>query len=448
MGTNIRIMKRILLLIALFYIASATAQPYRPSTGREPVRGEVIAHSTLDEALAAKRGASKYLTPLDDWKRNGAISTTEFTMPFAWANRQVLLHVASASADYEIVVNGKSAGYNANPNAPVDFNITKLAIEGKNTLEIRLAAPSPLAPLESWKKNPTPTFTLGHTYLLCQPTMRVRDVVVTTWPVEGEMKAEVGIVVRSSALNPKTSRIHYDLRTPSGETAASGHRDFTLDMRREDTLRFVTTIPELLQWSEELPTQYTLVLKTQYEGRYVEFMQLKLGFRTIEMHDGRMSVNGRPVTLRTKEVAPDITENEITRLKEQGYNTLKLRAGIVSDDLYDLCDMLGIYIIAQAPLDTRSSGRDIRVGGNPTNDPTWLGAYLERTSDSYHVAKRHPSVVAFSLAEQSANGINLYESYLNMKHMGDARPFLYRDSEGQWNSDKLTIDLTPPDDKL
>ena len=78
-------------------------------------------------------------------------------------------------------------------------------------------------------------------------------------------------------------------------------------------------------------------------------------------------------------------------------------------------------------------------GGNPSNAPEWQGAYVERTADSYHASKRHPSVIAFSLATQSSNGINLYESYLDMKKSGDSRPFIYPDAAGEWNSDKLDI---------
>lgn len=98
-----------------------------------------------------------------------------------------------------------------------------------------------------------------------------------------------------------------------------------------------------------------------------------------------------------------------------------------------------MYVIVQAPIDTRSSGESRRIGGNPSNDPEWLGAYVERTADSYHASKRHPSVIAFSLATQSANGINLYESYLDMKKSGDPRPFIYPDAAGEWNSDKLEM---------
>ena len=92
-------------------------------------------------------------------------------------------------------------------------------------------------------------------------------------------------------------------------------------------------------WSAELPTQYTLRLKTQHEGRYVEYLELRLGFRSVEMQDGRMSLNTRPVTLRVREVPAAITENEIAALREQGFNTLKLLPGPVPESLLNFCDV-------------------------------------------------------------------------------------------------------------
>lgn len=79
-------------------------------------------------------------------------------------------------------------------------------------------------------------------------------------------------------------------------------------------------------------------------------------------------------------------------------------------------------------------------GGNPTNDPRWKGAYIERTTDSYYSARRHCSVIAFSLAENSSNGTNLYDSYLTMKQLGDERPVIYPAAEGEWNTDLVVTE--------
>ena len=146
------------------------------------------------------------------------------------------------------------------------------------------------------------------------------------------------------------------------------------------------------------------------------------------------------MTLRVREVPATISENEIAELREQGYNTFKLLPGPVSEDFLNACDGQGICVIAQAPIDTQRSGDSRRVGGNPSNDPAWKEAYLERAWNSYHTTKRHPSVIAFSLATRSANGINLYETYLKMKRIDEPRPFIYPEAGGEWNSDRLLME--------
>lgn len=111
------------------------------------------------------------------------------------------------------------------------------------------------------------------------------------------------------------------------------------------------------------------------------------------------------------------------------------------ESLLNFCDVQGLYVIAQAPIDTRRSGESAPQGrGIRPTTPNGSRPYLERTENSYHTTKRHPSVVAFALATQSANGINLYESYLNMKRFGDSRPFIYPDAGGEWDSDKLALE--------
>ena len=433
-------MRSILSIITLFSCCTLAAQEYIPTYGRELPRGEVIAYPTAQEAAAASAGDTRYFTRLADWTQKDNVFSTEFTVPFAWANRQVFFHLGWASADYEVRVNGKTVAYDSDCSTPAEFNLTRHAQEGRNTLEIVVSAPSQVARLESWKSDPAPA--IGPAWVMSQPTLRVRDVLTKSWRSSEEndkVMAEIALVVKTESLNPRTSRIHYELLTPAGSNAAIGYKDVTLDMRREDTVRFLARIPDSMLWNPGRPTQYTLRVKTQHEGRYMEYIEVPLGFRTVEVQNGQLAVNGTPVTLRTREIPAQASADEIAALRGQGYNTLKLLPGSVSPTLYDTCDTLGMYVIVQAPIDTRSSGESRRIGGNPSNAPEWLGAYVERTADSYHASKRHPSVIAFSLATQSANGINLYESYLDMKKSGDPRPFIYPDAAGEWNSDKLKM---------
>lgn len=431
-------MRILLSIAAIFSLCALQAQSVATSHGRELPRSRMLVYPTQAEAAAADDSSDNgYSTRITEWLRSDETFITPFTVPFAWANRQVLLRIDRASADYDVCINGREVAYNSDGEAPAEFNITRYVNEGRNRLEIRLRTPSAMSALESWKQEGEPY--IGKCRIISQPTLRIRDVVTRTRRSDtaGEATAEIGIVLKSDALNPRTSRIHYELLTPSGERAASGAEDITLKMRGEDTLRFLARIPDNLLWSAELPTRYTLRLKTQHEGRFVEYLELPLGFRTLSVQQGRLVVNSKPVALKVREAAPSITEQELLALQDQGYNTLKLQPGAVPPELLDLCDRQGLYVIVQAPVDTSSSGDSRRKGGNPSNDPAWKAAFAERAEDSYHTTKLHPAVIAFALADRSANGICLYESYLNMKRFDEDRPFIYPAADGEWDSDKL-----------
>ena len=120
-------MRSILSIIALFSCCTLAAQEYIPTYGRELPRGEVIAYPTAQEAAAASAGDTRYFTRLADWTQKDNVFSTEFTVPFAWANRQVFFHLGWASADYEVRVNGKTVAYDSDCSTPAEFNLTRHA---------------------------------------------------------------------------------------------------------------------------------------------------------------------------------------------------------------------------------------------------------------------------------------------------------------------------------
>ncbi|MEG1644575.1 MAG: glycoside hydrolase family 2 TIM barrel-domain containing protein [Alistipes sp.] len=440
-------MRTITTLFALILFSVATAQDYSDPTfvavGRERPRSEITAYPTRESAVATT-GKSAYLQPLTWTQTNdtrGTRFTTTFTSPLAWANRQTLLRLASASHAYEVIVNDKVIGYTQNGNIPAEYNLTKASTEGINSLVIRLIDPSVGRILESFEHPATPT--LGRAEVLSQSTIRVRDLLLTTRPADQNYVAEMGVVVKTDALNPKSARIQCELRDAAGSLVLSDFRDISLAMRGEDTLRFIAHIPQPQLWNTETPTLYNLSIKTLIEGRAAEYFDFKVGFRSVSHQEGELWVNNQPVKLQVKKISPTLSTDDLIVLKQEGYNTLQLQPGVARDGFYDDCDLLGLYVIVQAPINTSGSGRSIRKGANPSNQPKWHNAYIDRTEGSYHTTKRHPAVVAFSLAQDSANGINLYNSYLNLKKLEAARPILYPAAAGEWNTDKLIFDSEP-----
>lgn len=441
-------MKRFLSIIALvFAVGALSAQEYDSpeyvSLGRELPRSKTLPYPTAEEAQALGSGAvdSKYLRPVTGWTRteepDATVLTSKYVIPFVWLSRQAILYVDEASGAYEVIINGQKVGYAANAFTPAEFNITKASKEDVNTISIRILKDHWSRRMEDFVETREPR--VGETYVISQPTIRVRDVVHNT---DVDLKSEyanveVGLIVKTESLNPKTARIHYELIAPDTTVVTQGYKDVTLGMRGEDTVKFMARIPYVLTWCADMPVRYRLNIKTQIEGRYAEYQSRMIGFRDIDINEeGDFMINGIKTELFYRDFDPlKVTEKDIIAARVLKYNALRFKMGAVPQNVYRMCDSLGMYVIAQIPINTSKSGLSRRIGGNPSNDPKWKAAYLDRAETAYRTTCGQASVIGYVMAEESSNGINLYETYLRLKALERKRPILYIEAAGEWNSD-------------
>lgn len=436
-------MKRLLSTIVLFLIAICTAQAQEQllTRGTEMARMRVLPYNKaeLAQQYGSEAVSSLYIRPINDWQQSeeedAFIFSSDYIVPFTWLNRQALLYVEGASGAYEVIINGKSIGQTFNGFAPTEFNITKTSKEEHNTISIRI-------PKEHWSQRLQPSqgtaAHLGEVYVMSQPTIRIRDIVHNaSLDVTGEYaNVEVGIVVKTESLNAKKARIHYELVAADTTVATYGYRDITLQMRGEDTIKFMTRIPRSEMWSADKPTRYRLNLTTQIEGRKVEFQSHWIGFRSVELKEKQLMINGSATELSFAEFNPQtLTAENIATAKTEGHNAIRFTSHNVPQRVYNMCDSLGVYVVAQVPVNTSGSGTSRRIGGNESNNPAWCEAFLSLSESAWHTTNGFACVVAYSLAEQSANGINLYESYLRLKKLEQNRPIIYPDAASEWNSD-------------
>ena len=441
-------MKRFLSIIALvFAVGALSAQEYDSpeyvSLGRELPRSKTLPYPTAEEAQALGSGAvaSKYLRPVTGWTRteepDATVFTSKYVIPFVWLSRQAILYVDEASGAYEVIINGQKVGYAANAFTPAEFNITKASKEDVNTISIRILKDHWSRRMEDFVETREPR--VGETYVISQPTIRVRDVVHNT---DVDLKSEyanveVGLIVKTESLNPKTARIHYELIAPDTTVVTQGYKDVTLGMRGEDTVKFMARIPYVLTWCADMPVRYRLNIKTQIEGRYAEYQSRMIGFRDIDINEeGDFMINGIKTELFYRDFDPlKVTEKDIIAARVLKYNALRFKMGAVPQNVYRMSDSLGMYVIAQIPINTSKSGLSRRIGGNPSNDPKWKAAYLDRAETAYRTTCGQASVIGYVMAEESSNGINLYETYLRLKALERKRPILYIEAAGEWNSD-------------
>lgn len=372
----------------------------------------------------------RYMQPIDEWVEQDGALVGEFTFPFSWLERQVFLRVEGVARPYEIFVNGKRAGGSTNGFVAAEYNITKISKEDKNSVELRMLDGEDVAAIECFDHvTPRPVV-----YIISQPRVRVRDVAYRANIDYGVVNADFSVVMQNETLGNKRSRLYYELYLNDTIRLDAGTRDVELGMYGTDTMRFGSPVPDSVLWSSGSPTRLSLHLKNRIEGRDVEFYNVAVALRTLEYKEGNILVNNKPLEMSWYEVSPNATIVDLEQLYNSGTRAVRFTAGAVKDEVLSFCDAKGIYVAITAPINSSKSGESRRVGGNPSNNPKWRNEYVERTTQMIHTTKRHPSVVAYYLADDSANGICLYESYLAAKAITNI-PVFYDDGGNEWNSD-------------
>ena len=471
---------------------AATPGAWFTPQGREAVGSGLLPFASQADALAGDISKSPYIQPLGGaWKMKVvagrdqvaaaivsdagwqdvqvpraqamdgkvALLARSFKRPFVWDGREIFVRLQGVGAPYEVYVNGKFIGYNPSPAVGTDFDVTKATAEGNNALVVVLYNDFPAAVALAAQ---TRMIVEGDAFAFSQPRARLRDVEARTgFSPEGNGLLDLGVIVKTHLLNVREIEVFYELHDAAGKTVASGRRTAEFRMKQEDTVRFFANIPAAKPWSAAHPDLYTLLLKTQYEGRFGEYVAVPVGFREVKFVNGKLLVNGAetPLTVAAMQPSRDLAagEESLRELKKQGTNTIKL-ASPASPAFYSLCDRVGIYVCDQAQLTAQVAGADspnnpparstsLPVPSNPAtpfgssgllntaNDPALWPLFADRIATMYDASKGHPSVVAFSPAEGTANGFNLYRAYLTLRRAERTRPVSFAGAGNEWNSD-------------
>lgn len=398
--------------------------------GEAQYRTRLIPYPTEAAAKECAMERQRYMQPITEWVEVDGVLRGEFTFPFSWLERQVFIRIEGAAQPYELFINGKRAGGSTNGFAAAEYNITKISKEDKNRVELRLLGGDDVAHIESFDKvAPRPI-----AYIISQPRVRVRDIAYRTNIDFGVVNADFSVVMNNETLGKKVSRLYYELYLNDTLRLDAGTRDVELGMYGVDTMRFGTPVPDSVLWSGESPTRLSLHLKNRIEGRDVEFYNVAVALRELEYENGRFAINNKSCDMVWCELSPNTTIVELEKLYNNGTRAVRFTAGNVKDEVLSFCDAKGIYVAITAPINSSKAGASRKHGGNPSNDPKWCKEYVDRTTQMIHTTKRHPSVVAYYLADDSANGICLYESYLAAKAITDI-PVFYEDGGKEWNSD-------------
>lgn len=429
-------MKRYTLFIAILFAAVVVSaqEPYDLSArGVEPSRKRTIPYHTLAAAVAGDASQSRYVAVVEELERSdkgtATTFTTHFALPVSWLNRQTILRVGYASTAYKVVVNGREVGFIPTGAMGAEFNITKASKEGRNEVSLVLDLSYPANKLFQAKK-----MVVEGVEVFSQPTIRLRDVVTkTTLNASGDGVAEFAIPVKCDALNRKEMRVHYTLRMGDSLVVADGYRELALDMRREDTLRFVTVVPAKALWSAKSPARLRLDLESRIDNRVVECQSHLVGLRNLTLESDKMRMNNEIIV-------PNLVEwealKELDEAAKFGYNGVIVTLNRGAERVVEECAKRGLYVVVRAPIDTTLLGDHIRRGGNPSNDPLWSESYLWRNLNALYATQGNCAIIGYSIAKGKTSGVNIYDSYLMLKSLAPNSLVIYDGAKGEWATDK------------
>jgi len=371
-----------------------------------------------------------------------------FNIPENWNDKQVFIHFGAVKSAFYLWINGKMVGYSQDSKTPAEFNITDFITSGRNQLALEVYRWSDGSYLECqdfWRVSGIER----DVYLYARPPVFIQDYFASTSLIndysDGDFKLEVDIV-NAGNNRVKEYRMLVKLLSADGKsTLATLTEYFTIGKDDRSKLSFEQVIKNPYKWTAETPNLYTLIISIYNDdGICEESVSCKIGFRTTEVKDGQLLINGVPILIKgvnrhehdpvTVHVVSEESMLEDIRLMKQ-FNINTVRTCHYPDDprWYELCDQYGLYVIDEANIESHGMGYhpDKTLG----NDPGFMTSHLARVEAMLDRDKNHPSIILWSMGNEAGDGVNFDTCYSWIKQRDPSRPIHYERAELRTNTD-------------
>lgn len=373
------------------------------------------------------------------WQPVGAYRRT-FTVPKDWDGRQVFLHFDGIMSAGYVWVNGELVGYHEDSMTPAEFNITKYLKPGENVLAVevhRWCDGSYLEDQDFWRLSGI----YRDVYLVARPSVYLRDFFALPQFDDEYRDAELKLSATVRNLSDESGKFSVvaKLFDADGKPVPAGELKMPVEVPagEEHTADDAMKIGGPLHWTAETPNLYRLVLTLQdADGKGIETVSTRVGFREVEIRDGKLLVNGVPVLLRgtnRHEHDPDHGRTlsrermieDIKLLKQYNFNSVRTSHYPNDPKWYELCDEYGIYLVDEANMETHELKEG--SGSLPGNRKEWFAPSVARMVDMIHRDKNHPSIIMWSLGNEAGGG----ETFAKMREatleLDKSRPIHYQD---------------------
>ncbi|MBR6194234.1 MAG: DUF4981 domain-containing protein [Prevotella sp.] len=328
-----------------------------------------------------------------------------FDLPSDWSGQEVYFHVGSATSNLAVWVNGKYVGYSEDSKVAAEFNITKYLKKGQNLIAMqvmRWCDGSYLEDQDFWRF----TGIAREVYLYARPKVHIEDFTVNQDYIDGK-----GV-------------LNVDVNAPKGTT---------VEQLLTDNSGKEVDLASVKPWTAETPNLYNLFITLKKGNTVLEVIKQRVGFRHIEIKGGQLLVNGQPILIKgadRHELDPDggyivSVERMIQDIKiMKQLNINAVRTCHYPDDprWYDLCDEYGIYLTAEANIESHGMGYGEHTLAKRAD---FEKMHMERNEANVKAFKNHPSIIVWSLGNEAGFGPNFEKCYTWIKDYDKTRPVQY-----------------------
>ncbi len=367
-----------------------------------------------------------------------ALYRRTFTVPETWKEKQVFLHFAGVQSALYVWVNGTKVGYHEDGMMPAEFNITPYLKKGENTLAaevINWSDGSYLEDQDFWRLSGI----YRDVYLFATPSVHIRDYHVKTHLDNNYKDAVLDLTIHVknySERNTSLQQVKWQLTDAGGKTIVSNNiKVGNIAPAEEKILNNRETIKDPKKWTAETPNLYLLTLQLfDANGKLLEVLNQQIGFRQAEIKNGQLLVNGKAVEIKGvnrhefdmykgRTVSRELMVKDIKLMKQHNINAVRTSHYPNAAEWYQLCDEYGLYVMDEANLESHELWADKNI--YLSEDPQWTKAFVERAEAMVHRDKNHPSVIFWSMGNETGWGRNFDSMYVHMKTIDPTRPIHY-----------------------
>lgn len=367
-----------------------------------------------------------------------------FTIPHHWQNHQVYLHFGAANSAITCYVNGIEVGYAQGSKMPAEFDITPYLVPENNTIVAEVHRYSDGSYLECqdfWRMSGLER----DVFLYALPSLQVFDYEAIAQTNGNSGEFNLNITLRNQEEQELQGTLKAELLDLNGEKVLAFEQAVNLDAEASTKVEFNGLVKEVKPWSAEEPNLYTLLLGIENNGQS-QWVKSDVGFHKVEIKAGQLLVNGKAITIKGanrhehdpntgRYVSRELMERDIALMKQLNINAVRTSHYPNHPYWYYLCDKYGLYVVDEANIETHGLYEHPEGISYLSNHPAWEKAYLDRTIRMVERDKNHPSIIIWSLGNESGNGQNFRATYKWIKERDKTRPVQYEGARLEENTD-------------